>query len=162
MEHNENAIQLEQKDPSAFDALLHLAGGTVGGALKLLTEKKEKENGKDLSELVLQFWTAASQQQIKELYLLTAALPNDRERVAQFLSEARLALRDIAAARQGIAYESLFGYQNEIELLAKKFPTKRILLLDSLLTELSRDVAASANLHNMKIALADQCRKALS
>ena len=162
LEHNESAAQLAHKDPSAFDALLHLAGGTVGGALKLLGEKKEKENGKDLSELVLQFWTAASQQQVKELYLLTASLPNDRERMAQFLSEARLALRDIAAARQGIAYESLFGYQAEIQLLSKKFPTKRILLLDSLLTELSRDVAASANLNNMKIALADKCRKALS
>lgn len=160
--HNENAILLSRKDPAAFDALLHLAGGTVGGALKLLDEKKEKENGKDLAELVLQFWTAVSTQQVKELYLLTAALPGERDKMSQFLSEARLALRDIAAARQGIAYESLFGYQTEIQTLSKKFPTKRILLLDSLLTELARDVAASANLNNIKVALADRCRKALS
>ncbi|MBQ8382450.1 MAG: hypothetical protein IJX47_04500 [Clostridia bacterium] len=162
LEHSPEAIRLSQSDPSAFDALLHLAGGTVGGALKLLEEKNGKEKGDDLSAQVLQFWMTVADRQVKELYLLTSSLPADREKMGRFLSEARLALRDMAAARQGISYESLFGYTDEITALSKKFPVKRILQLDGLLTSLARDVAASANLNNMKIALADGCRKALS
>ncbi|MBQ8288542.1 MAG: hypothetical protein IJX76_07215 [Clostridia bacterium] len=162
LEHSPEAIRLSKSDPAAFDALLHLAGGTVGGALKLLEEKNGKDKGNDLSALVLQFWTAVADQQVKELYLLTSSLPADREKLGRFLSESRLALRDMAAARQGISYESLFGYTDEIAALSKKFPVKRILRLDALLTSLARDVAASANLNNMKIALADGCRKALS
>ncbi|MGM9647636.1 MAG: ATP-binding protein [Eubacteriales bacterium] len=161
-EHSPEAIGLSKNDPSAFDALLHLAGGTIGGALKLLQEKSGKGKGDDLSAQVLQFWTAVADQQVKEIYLLTTALPADREKMAQFLAESRLALRDMAAARQGGTYESLFGYKDEIAALSKKFPIRRILRLDSLLTSLSGDVSASANLNNVKIALADGCRKALS
>lgn len=162
LEQSTEAARLAKIDPAAFDALVHLAGGTVGGALKLLGEQNGKGKGNELSALVLQFWTAIADQQVKELYLLTISLPSEREKMSQFLSEARLALRDMAAARQGIVYESLFGYKDEIALLSKRLPLKRILFLDSLLTALARDVSASANLNNVKIALADGCRKALS
>ncbi len=160
LETSPEAIRLSKSDPTAFDALLHLAGGTVGGALKLLQGQENKAN--ELSAQVLSFWTAVADQQVKEIYLLAAALPSEREQMGRFLSEARLALRDMAAARQGTSYESLFGYKSEIAVLSKKLPVKRILLLDLLLSSLARDLAASANLNNLKIALADGCRKALS
>lgn len=160
LEHSPEAIRLSKSDPAAFDALLHLAGGTVGGALQLLSEQSNK--GDDFGTQVLDFWTAVAGQQVKEVYLLASSLPADREKMGQFLSEARLALRDMAAARQGEAYESLFGYQKEIAALAVKLPVKRILQLDSLISALARDLSASANLNNLKIALADGCRKALS
>lgn len=162
LEQSPEAIRLSKSDPAAFDALLHLAGGTVGGALKLLNEQNGKGKTNETSAFVLQFWNAVATQQVKELYLLTNALPSEREKIGQFLSESRLALRDMAAARQGAFYESLFGYKDEITALSKRFPLKRILQLDGLLTALARDVAASANLNNVKIALADGCRKALS
>lgn len=162
LEHSPEAIRLSKSDPAAFDALLHLAGGTIGGALKLLSEQSGKGKADELSATVLQFWTAVAHQQVKDLYLLTGFLPTEREKMGQFLSEARLALRDMAAARQGAVYESLFGYKDEIAVLARQLPLKRILLLDTLLVTLTRDVLASANLNNVRIALADGCRKALS
>lgn len=158
--HSAQAKRLSQSDPAAFDALLHLAGGTIGGALALI--EKKNENGSDISSTVLSFWQAVGAQQIKEIYLLTAALPNDREKIAQFLSEARLALRDMAAARQGTSYESLFGYKDEIASLAGRFSIQKILRFDTLLVHLARENAASANLNNLKVALADGCRKVLS
>lgn len=157
LEHSPEAQKLAKSDPAAFDALLHLAGGTVGGALKLLTEKGGKSS--ELSAQVLAFWTAVAERQIKEIYLATAALPSDRERIGRFIAESRLALRDMAAARQGEAYESLFGYDREIKSLSAKLPIRRILRLDSLLTSLAADLAVNANLNNIKVALADGCRQ---
>ena len=140
-----------------LDALLHLAGGTIGGALKLLTDKGGK--GSELSAQVLSFWTAVAERQIREVYLATASLPSDRERMSRFIAESRLALRDMAAARYGAGYESLFGYEQEIKLLSAKLPLRRILLLDNLLVTLAADLAANANLNNVKVALADGCRQ---
>jgi DNA polymerase-3 subunit delta' len=157
LEHSPDAQKLSKNDPAAFDALLHLAGGTVGGALRLLSEKGGKVN--ELSVQVLSFWTAVADRQIQEIYLATATLPADRERMGRFITESRLALRDMAAARQGGAYESLFGYESEIKILSSKLPLRRILLLDNLLVSLTADLAANANLNNVKVALADGCRK---
>lgn len=157
LEHSPEAQRLSKNDPVAFDALLHLAGGTIGGALKLLTEKGEKSS--ELSTQVLSFWTAVADRQIKEVYLATASLPSDRERMGRFIAESRLALRDMAAARQGSAYESLFGYEQEIKILSAKLPLRRILLLDNLLVALAADLATNANLNNVKVALADGCRQ---
>ena len=66
----------------------------------------------------------------------------------------------MAAARKGGTYESLFGYESEIKVLSTKLPLRRILLLDNLLVNLTADLAANANLNNVKVALADGCRKA--
>ncbi len=153
------AARMQKADPAGYDALLHLAGGTVGGALRLLSDQKDSE-GTKLARQVLDFWGAVADRQMKEVYLSVATLPADRERLSQFLTEARLALRDVAAARCGDTYESLFGYGEEIKFLSRRLNTRRILLLDDLLSSLSRDLAASANLNNIKIALADGCRKA--
>ena len=158
LEYSPEAQKLSKSDPTAFDALLHLAGGTVGGALKLLSEKGGKAN--ELSTQVLSFWTAVADRQIQEIYLSTSALPADRERMVRFIAESRLALRDMAAARQGGTYESLFGYESEIKVLSSKLPLRRILLLDNILISLTADLAANANLNNVKVALADGCRKA--
>lgn len=160
LESNEDAKRLYQNDPVAFDALLHLSGGTIGGALAQLSAKNGK--GNETASLVLDFWKAVAYQQMKDIYLLTAALPADREKIGVFLSEARLALRDLAAARQGGDYESLFGYKTEICALSSRISIQRILRLDSLLVSLMRENAASANLNNVKVALADGCRQALS
>ena len=157
LEHSPDAQKLSNSDPDAFDALLHLAGGTIGGALKLLTEKGGK--GSELSAQVLSFWTAVAERQIREVYLATASLPSDRERMSRFIAESRLALRDMAAARYGAGYESLFGYEQEIKLLSAKLPLRRILLLDNLLITLAADLATNANLNNVKVALADGCRQ---
>ena len=157
LEHSPDAQKLSNSDPDAFDALLHLAGGTIGCALKLLTEKGGK--GSELSAQVLSFWTAVAERQIREVYLATASLPSDRERMSRFIAESRLALRDMAAARYGAGYESLFGYEQEIKLLSAKLPLRRILLLDNLLVTLAADLAANANLNNVKVALADGCRQ---
>ncbi len=162
LDKSPEARELHNTDPDALDALLHMAGGTVGCALRLLSEKNGKAKGEDLSQQVLQFWHAVADRQVKDIYLIAAALPADRPKIGQFLSQARLALRDMAAARQGVPYESLFGYSQEIDALSRQFPIRRILHLDSLLVTLSRDVAASANLNTVKTALADGCRRALS
>ena len=157
LEYSPDAQKLSNSDPDAFDALLHLAGGTIGCALKLLTEKGGK--GSELSAQVLSFWTAVAERQIREVYLATASLPSDRERMSRFIAESRLALRDMAAARYDAGYESLFGYEQEIKLLSAKLPLRRILLLDNLLVTLAADLAANANLNNVKVALADGCRQ---
>lgn len=158
--HSEEGKKLYQSNPEAFDALLHLSGGTIGGALQQLAVKNGK--GNETASLVLSFWKAVGNQQMKEIYLLAASLPADREKISEFLSEARLALRDLAAARQGASYESLFGYKAEIEALSGRFSIHRILRLDTLLVGLMRENSASANLNNLKVALADGCRQALS
>lgn len=158
--NSEDGRRLHQNDPQAFDALLHLSGGTIGGALGKLAAKNDK--GNETSENVLAFWKAVAYQQTKELYLLAVSLPADREKIGAFLSEARLALRDLAAARQGNDYESLFGYRSEIEALSGRISIERILRLDTLLVKLMRENSASANLNNLKVALTDGCRKALS
>ena len=158
--NTEEGRRLHQNDPQAFDALLHLSGGTIGGALAKLAIKNDK--GSETAGTVLSFWKAVAYQQTKEIYLLAAALPSDREKIGAFLSDARLALRDLAAARQGADYESLFGYRTEIEAIAGRISIERILRLDMLLVNLMRENSASANLNNLKVALADGCRKALS
>ena len=155
--HSPDAQRLFQTDPSAYDSLLHLAGGTIGGALRLLSEKNSK--GNELSAQVLSFWTLVAERQMKEVYLATASLPSDRERMGRFIAESRLALRDMAAARQSGGYESLFGYEQEIKLLSTKFSIHRILLLDNLLIGLTSDLNTNANLNNIKIALANGCRQ---
>lgn len=160
LSHSNDGRKLYQSDPATFDALLHLSGGTIGGALQQLAIKNGK--GNETASLVLSFWKAVGNQQMKEIYLLAASLPADREKISDFLTAARLALRDLAAARQGASYESLFGYQSEIEALAGRFSIQRILRLDTLLVGLMRENSASANLNNLKVALADGCRQALS
>ena len=160
LSNNEDAKRLYQNDPNAFDALLHISGGTIGGALSQLASKNGK--GNETASLVLSFWKAVAYQQTKEIYLLAVSLPADREKFGNFLTQARLALRDLAAARQGCEYDSLFGYQAELELLANRISIQRIMRLDTLLVNLIKENAASANLNNLKVALADGCRQALS
>lgn len=147
---------LASRDPESLNALLR-GCSTIGAARSLLTA--EAKSASDPAKAALAFWQAVADKKTADSTLAAIGAPSDREGMSHFLRSARTALRDLAALRQQGEHELLFGYEEELRMIARKMPLGQIVRLDELILSLQRDLASNANLSNVKTALAVGCRK---
>lgn len=153
------AKMLAAHSPETLEAKLK-GCTTIGAAKALLTV--ESKMSEDPAQAALAFWQAVASKKTADITLAAIASPSDREGMSIFLKSARTALRDLAVLRQSGSHELLFGYESDLRALARKMPIGLIIRLDDLILSLQRDLAANANLNNLKTALSLGCRKILN
>jgi DNA polymerase-3 subunit delta' len=158
LSNDPQAKALQKSQPDGFESLLSESGGSIGAALSLLNKRSaQKEN---LQESILHFYTEIFTKKKSVIYLSCLSLPSKREDLTEWLTRARLALRDLLVLRCQGTSELLFGKKEELLLLSKKVSLPFLVEVDRALESALLDVSSNLNLMNVRLALAtDICER---
>lgn len=121
------ARSIHTNDPDRLRAISLSADGSIGAALSLCEEGGKHAELRESVQAFLQAWTAHS---LAELDLFCDRLPSSGDGMADFLTELKKALRDIAVYKHAPVCDLLFFTDAEsIDILAARITAKKALRL---------------------------------
>lgn len=155
LENSRDALALSRSDPDKLSAIISAADGRIGEALRLLSGKTQNELVKKrqaVSDLATAFAEARS---FASVYGAVVKLPTKRAELAEILTMAADALRDLCTMRRFADAKLLFYLsREEASHLAGRADYTRLFSAESAIRRAISDLNANANVQITLTALA--------